>query len=125
MTMRLMRYVALASGLVLLPSTSLAQETVDASSSMRIRWEVDPPASGRQTVCGRVFNDRPMNARRVRLSLEGLDESGGVTVRREGEVLSQISTGSAGLFCISMPAGAASYRVKIVAVDWAAETQSP
>jgi hypothetical protein len=66
-----------------------------------------------------------MSARRVRLSLEGLDESGGVTGRREGEVLSQISTGSAGLFCISMPAGAASYRIKIVTVEWAAETQSP
>ena len=124
MTMRLMRYVVLVGGLVLLPSTSPAQETVDPTS-LRIRWEVDPPASGRQTVCGRVFNDRPMSARRVRLSLEGLDESGGVTVRREGEVLSQISTGSAGLFCISMPAGAASYRVKIVTVEWAAETQSP
>jgi len=124
MTMRLMRYVVLVGGLVLLPSTSPAQETVDPSS-LRIRWEVDPPASGRQTVCGRVFTDRPMSARRVRLSLEGLDESGGVTVRREGEVLSQISTGSAGLFCISVPAGAASYRVKIVTVEWAAETQSP
>src|SRR4029453_8867936 len=101
MTMRLMRYVALVGGLVLLPSTSPAQETVDAGSSMRIRWEVDPPASGRQTVGGRVFNDRPMNARRVRLSLEGLDENGGVTVRRGGGGFSQICAGDAGPLCIS------------------------
>ena len=124
MTMRLMRYVALVSGLVLLPSTSPAQESVDARY-LRLRWEVGPPASGLQTVCGRVFNDRPMSARRVRLRLEGLDQGGGVTARRDGEVIGQISSGSAGLFCISMLAGAASYRVTIIAVEWVAESQSP
>ena len=125
MTMRLMRYVALVGGQVLLPSTSPAQEAVDAASSLRLRWEVDPPASGLQTVCGRVFNDRPMSVRRVRLRLEGLDERGAVTRTRDGEVLGQVSPGSAGLFCMTTQAGAASYRVTIVAVEWVSETQSP
>ena len=124
MTMRLIRNVALVSGLLLLPSTGPAQDTADARY-LRLRWEVDPPASGLQTVCGRVFNDRPMSARRVRLRLEGLDQAGGVTARRDGEVIGTISPGSAGLFCISMLAGPASYRVTIVAVEWVAETQSP
>ncbi|HEY7041752.1 MAG TPA: hypothetical protein VID28_22980 [Methylomirabilota bacterium] len=122
--MRPMRYAALVGALLLLPSTSPAQEAVDASS-LRLRWEVDPPVSGLQTVCGRVFNDRPTSARRVRLRLEGLDAGGAVTARRDGEVLGQISSGSAGLFCISMQAGAASYRVTIVTVEWVTETQSP
>jgi hypothetical protein len=120
-----MRYVALVGGLVLLPATGPAQEAVDASS-LRLRWEVDPPAHGIQTVCGRVFNDRRMSAKRIRIRVEGVDARGEVTGRRDGEVLGQISSGSAGLFCISMVAGgAATYRVSIVAVEWVAETEAP
>jgi hypothetical protein len=120
-----MRYAVVTGLLALLSSVGQAQETVDASS-LRLRWEVDPPAHGLQTVCGRVFNDRAMmSARRVRVRVEGLDERGGVTGRREGDVLGQISSRSIGLFCVSMVAGAASYRVTIVTVDWVAEGQSP
>ncbi len=124
MTMRRMGYVALVGWLALLPSGSPAQEAVDASS-LRLRWDVDPPAQGLQTVCGRVFNDQQMAARRVRVRVEGLDERGEVTRRRDGDVLGQISSRSAGLFCVSMAAGAATYRVTVVSVDWVAETQSP
>jgi hypothetical protein len=124
MTMRRMGYVAVVGWLALLPSGSPAQDTVDASS-LRLRWDVDPPAQGLQTVCGRVFNDQQMAARRVRVRVEGLDERGEVTRRRDGDVLGQISSRSAGLFCVSMAAGAATYRVTVVSVDWVAETQSP
>jgi len=72
-----------------------------------------------------VFNDQQMAARRVRVRVEGLDERGEVTRRRDGDVLGQISSRSAGLFCVSMAAGAATYRVTVVSVDWVAETQSP
>ncbi|HME95065.1 MAG TPA: hypothetical protein VKN16_12715 [Methylomirabilota bacterium] len=124
MTMRRMGYVAVVGWLALLPSGSPAQDAVDASS-LRLRWDVDPPAQGLQTVCGRVFNDQQMAARRVRVRVEGLDERGEVTRRRDGDVLGQISSRSAGLFCVSMAAGAATYRVTVVSVDWVAETQSP
>jgi hypothetical protein len=124
MTMRRMGYVALVGWLALLPSGSPAEEAMDASS-LRLRWDVDPPAQGLQTVCGRVFNDQQMAARRVRVRVEGLDERGEVTRRRDGDVLGQISSRSAGLFCVSMAAGAATYRVTVVSVDWVAETQSP
>ena len=124
MTMRRMGYVALVGWLALLPSGSPAQEAVDASS-LRLRWDVDPPAQGLQTVCGRVFNDQQMAARRVRVRVEGLDQRGEVTRRRDGDVLGQISSRSAGLFCVSMAAGAATYRVTVVSVDWVTETQSP
>jgi hypothetical protein len=124
MTMRRMGYVALVGWLALLPSGSPAEEAMDASS-LRLRWDVDPPAQGLQTVCGRVFNDQQMAARRVRVRVEGLEERGEVTRRRDGDVLGQISSRSAGLFCVSMAAGAATYRVTVVSVDWVAETQSP
>ena len=123
MTMRLMRYAAFIGLLAVLPSAPQAQQSVDASS-LRLRWEVDPPAHGLQTVCGRVFNDRSMAARRVRVQVEGLDDRGGVTARREGDVLGQISPRSLGLFCVSMIAGSATYRVTIIAAEWAS-TESP
>src|SRR4026208_1277143 len=124
MTMRRMGYVAVVGWLGLLPSGGPAQDAGGASS-LRVRWDVDPPAQGLQTVCGRVFNDQQMAARRVRVRVEGLDERGEVTRRRDGDVLGQISSRSAGLFCVSMAAGAATYRVTVVSVDWVAETQSP
>ena len=124
MTMRRIGYVALVGWLTVLPSGSPAQEAMDASS-LRLRWDVDPPAQGLQTVCGRVFNDQQMAARRVRVRVEGLDERGEVTRRRDGDVLGQISSSSAGVFCVSMAARAATYRVTVVSVEWVAETQSP
>jgi hypothetical protein len=121
MTRRLVRWVTLMGVLALLPSGSPAQD----ASSLRLRWDVDPPAQGLQTVCGRVFNDQQMSARRVRVRVEGLDERGEVVRRRDGDVLGQISSRSAGLFCVSMAAGAATYRVTVIAVEWVADTQSP
>jgi hypothetical protein len=67
-----------------------------------------------------VFNDGPMTVGRVRLQVEGLDERGGVTGRRGGDVLG-VSSRSIGLSCISMIAGAATYRVTVVGAEWVAE----
>jgi len=110
--------------LALSPSTSRAQEPVGATG-LRMQWEVDPPAHGLQTVCGRVFNDGPVDARRVRVRVEGLDESGGVTGRRDGDVLGQVWSRGIGLFCLTTSAGAATYRVTIVSVEWVAKPESP
>lgn len=123
MTIRLIRCVALAGLLVSAPATGRAQDA--ASTSLRVRWDVDQPVSGLLTVCGRVFNDRPMTAVRVRVRAEGLDERGGVVSRREGQVLGQISSGSAGLFCITMAAGPVSYRVTVISADWTGGTDGP
>jgi len=121
MTIRLIRCVALAGLLVSAPATGVAQDV----TALRVRWDVDQPVSGLLTVCGRVFNDRPMSAVRVRVRAEGLDERGGVVSQREGQVLGQISSGSAGLFCITMAAGPASYRVTVIGADWTGGTDSP
>ena len=55
----------------------------------------------------------------------GVDERGAVTVRRDGDVLGQVSSRGTGLFCLTVSAGAATYRVTVVAADWAAEAESP
>ena len=120
MTTRLMRHLAFIGLLALYPSTGHAQDP----ASLRLRWEVDPPAHGLQTVCGRVFNDGPVATRRVRLRVEGLNERGDVSGRRDGEVVGGIWPRSIGLFCISMVAGAASYRVTVIGADWVTE-QAP
>jgi hypothetical protein len=124
MTTRLMRHLACVGLLVLSPSTSQAQEPV-GGTALRIRWESDPPVHGLQTVCGRVFNDGPVDARRVRIRVEGLDERGGVTGRRDGDVLGQVWSRGIGLFCITMSAGAATYRVTIVGAEWVAAPEAP
>jgi hypothetical protein len=120
-TMRLMRHLAFMGLVALYPSTSQSQEPATA---LRIQWEVDRPVSGLQTVCGRVFNDGPVDARRVRVRVEGLDERGSVTGRRDGDV-GQVWSRSIGRFCLTMTAGTATYRVTIVGAEWAAGPQAP
>ena len=123
MTMRLIRRLAFMGLLALYPSTSQAQEPVGATA-LRIRWESDQPVSGLQAVCGRVFNDGPVDARHVRVRVEGLDERGGVTGRRDGDV-GQVWSRSIGRFCLTMSGGAATYRVTIVGAEWVAGPQAP
>jgi hypothetical protein len=118
-----MRHLAFMSLLAFFPSTSRAQEPVGATA-LRIVWEAGQPVSGLQTVCGRVFNDGPVDARRVRVRVEGLDERGGVTQRRDGDA-GQVWSRSIGRFCLTMSAGAATYRVTIVGADWVAGPEAP
>lgn len=124
MTTRLMRPLALIGVLALFPSTSRAQES-GGVPGLRIQWEVDAPAHGLQTVCGRVYNDGPVDARRVRVRVEGLDDRGGVTARRDGDVLGSVWSRGIGRFCLTTSAGAATYRVIIIGVEWAARPESP
>ena len=122
--MRSVRHLAFVGLLALFSSTSTAQERVGASP-LRIAWELDAPAQGFQAVCGRVFNDGPVDARRVRVRVEGLDERGGVITRRDGDVLGQVSSKSLGRFCLTMAAGAADYRVTILNAEWVVTPEAP
>jgi len=122
--MRALRYLASFGLLALSASASQAQQSAGATP-LRIVWESDAPAHGLQAVCGRVFNDGPVDARRVRVRVEGLNERGEVTSRRDGDVLGQVSSRGIGRFCLTMAAGATSYRVTIVLAEWAAAPESP
>ena len=123
MTTRLMRPLAFVGLLALSPWTGQAQEPVGATA-LRIQWEVDAPVHGLQTVCGRVANDGPVDARRVRVRVEGLDERGGVTARRDGDV-GQVWSRSIGRFCLTMSTGAATYRVTLAGAEWVAGPEAP
>jgi len=122
--MRALRYLASFGLLALSASASQAQQSAGATP-LRIVWESAAPAHGLQAVCGRVFNDGPVDARRVRVRVEGLNERGEVTSRRDGDVLGQVSSRGIGRFCLTMAAGATSYRVTIVLAEWAAAPESP
>ena len=100
MTTRLMGHLAFMGLLALYPSTGQAQEPVGATA-LRLQWESDQPVSGLQAVCGRVFNDGPVDARRVRVRVEGLDERGG-----EMGTLGKSGLGASGGFaspCLQAP----------------------
>lgn len=124
MTRRVMQCAALTGWLILCPAMGQAQEPAGAMS-LRVQWEADVPRNGLQAVCGHVFNDRPMSAVRVRLRVEGLDGQGGVTGRREADVLGSVPSGGNTLYCITMFAGAATYRVTVIGADWTAGSDGP
>jgi hypothetical protein len=115
MTGRSIGCAALLALMVLSPAKS---QGADGPVGLQVRWAADPPRSGLQAVCGHVSNDRPMTAVRVRLRVEGLNEQGAVTGQREAEVLGQVPSGGNALYCITMFAGAATYRVTVVGVEW-------
>jgi hypothetical protein len=123
----LRRWVGCAAlmGLLVLSPAGGQGEGADGPVGLQVRWEVAPVRSGLQAVCGHVSNERPMTAARVRLRVEGLNEQGGVTGQREAEVLGQVPSGGSALYCISMFAGAATYRVTVVGVQWTGGSDGP
>ncbi len=48
-----------------------------------------------------------------------------MTGQREAEVLGQVPSGGSPLYCISMFAGAATYRVTVVGVQWTGGSDGP
>jgi hypothetical protein len=48
-----------------------------------------------------------------------------VTTRRDGDVLGQVSSRGIGRFCLTMSAGAATYRVTIVGIEWGVAPEAP
>ncbi len=104
---------AVASGL----SVSAAESSREGLP-LRVQWETDPPRDGLQAVCGRVFNDRPVAAWHVVLLVEELDGTDQVTNSREVEVLGEVPSEGNASFCVPEPAGATTYRVRVIGADW-------
>lgn len=92
--------------------------TPEAAAALRVQWETDVPHDGLQAVCGRVFNDRTVAARRVILLVEGLDGTERVTSRRQVEVLGEVPSEGYAVFCVPEPVAAVAYRVRVVESDW-------
>lgn len=111
----------LAAGLVLgLSSSMSAAQTVSAVSddSLRPSWSDSGMSDGWRAVCGDVRNVRPVPARSVAIRVQGLDSAGQVVSTRDRYVPADVPAGSRVVFCMPMPAGAASYNVTVVHADW-------
>jgi hypothetical protein len=99
-----------------------AAENSRAELPLRVQWEADPPRDHVQAVCGRVFNDRPVIAWHVVLLVEELDGLEQVTSSRQVEVLGEVPSQGNALFCVPEPAGASSFRVRVIGADWMSST---
>lgn len=99
-----------------------AAENIREAPALRVQWEADPPRDGMQAVCGRVFNDRSATAWHVILLVEELDGRDQVMSSRQVEVLGEIPSASNSVFCVPEPAGATTYRVKVIGADWMTAT---
>jgi hypothetical protein len=89
-----------------------------------VEWETDPPREGLQAVCGRVLNDQSVTAWNVVLLVEALDGKERVTNSRQVDVLVEVPPEGYAVFCVPEPAGATTYRVRVIGADWLAP-QSP
>lgn len=89
---------------------------------LRVEWEADPPRDGLQAVCGRVLNDQPVSAWHVVLLVEELDGMERVMNSRQVEVLGEVPPEGYAVFCVPEPAGATTYRVRVIGADWMSST---
>jgi hypothetical protein len=95
-----------------------AAESSPWTIPLRVEWEADPPREGLQAVCGKVLNDQPVPAWHVVLLVEGLNGMDQVTNSRQVEVLGDVPSNGYAEFCVPEPAGATTYRVRVIGADW-------
>ena len=83
----------------------------------RVEWQATPAAGG-SSVSGWVTNVGAGPAERVQLLIERLDAAGAVVGTAPAWVVGDLPANQRGYFTARVPA-APSYRVRIVAFDWA------
>ena len=110
----------LATGLVLALGGVSAAQTGNAvpEGGLRPSWSDSAMAGGWRAVCGDVRNVRPVPARSLAIRVQGLDSAGQVVSTRDRDVMAGVPAGSRAVFCVPMPAGAASYNVTVLHADW-------
>jgi hypothetical protein len=69
-------------------------------------------------VCGSVFNQRRASGRNIRITVEGLDSGDRILTTRDAASLRDIAALGSLPFCVTMPVGAARYRVRVTTIDW-------
>jgi hypothetical protein len=80
---------------------------------------------GWRAVCGDVRNVGHVPARSVAIRVEGLDSAGQAVSTRDRYIHAGVPVGSRSVFCVPMPAGAASYNVTIRGADWGFVVEGP
>ena len=112
------------SALALSATSALAQGTsrlmplvVDGERYFKLEWQrVDH--KGRPGVHGSILNDYGFAARKVRLLIDSLDATGGVTAQTLASVSGDLTPGARYYFETTVPARAASYRVLVFQWEW-------
>jgi len=119
--MRTLRSLAGALALVALVAPAAragvawSQATLD--QYFRVQWDATP-ADGGVAVSGTVTNVGSGPAHRMQVAVERLDTAGAVVGSTTAWVVGDIPAGQRGYFTARVPA-AASYRVRVLAFDWA------
>lgn len=110
----------LGTGLVLALSSVAGAQTANTVSEgdLRPSWSDSAMAEGWRSVCGDVRNVGSMPARSVEIRIQGIDSAGQVVSTRDRYVPAEVRPGSRAVFCVPMPAGATSYNVTVLHVDW-------
>jgi len=120
MITRVLWSACLVAAVVAGPGVSAAENS--RAEPLRVQWEADPPRDGLQAVCGRVINDQSATAWHVVLLVEKLDGMAQVTSSRQVEVLGEVPSEGYAVFCVPEPAGATTYRVRVIGADWMSST---
>ena len=117
------RLAALAVACLLFPSAVSAAEVSGGSDGdLKLSWTVEPQTRDYTAVCGNVFNQRRMSGRNIRITVEGLDGGDRVLNARDASAPRDIVALGGVPFCVTMPVGAARYRVRITTIDWDVQT---
>jgi hypothetical protein len=101
-------------GAVTLLATPLAAEAQQAAQNP-FRFELEEaqsPFRGR-AVEGYVYNDLPWRITNVRLRVESMDPTGGVTAESYGWVVGDVKAGGRGYFFVLVPSRAATYHATV------------
>lgn len=83
----------------------------------RYEWQVERGTGGSPRLTGYVHNDSGMWAARVQLLVEALDASGR-PVSKTRDYVSDLPPEGRASFDVTVPAGGATYRVRVETVDW-------
>ncbi len=105
---------AFVTGLgALLAAPRAAEAQQAAQNPFRLELEdAQSPFRGR-AVEGYVYNDLPWRITNVRLRVESVDPTGGVTGESYGWVVGDVKAGGRGYFFVLVPSGAATYRATV------------
>ena len=112
------------SSLLLSASSAMAQGparlmplVVEGERYFTLQWQAGD-TNGRSDVHGVIFNEFGFPARKIRLLIDSLDASGGVTAQTIAYVPFDLSPGTRTYFEARVPTRAASYRVSVFQREW-------
>jgi hypothetical protein len=115
--------LALAS-LLVVATSALAQGAalltplvVDGERYFTVEWQAADTSRGPE-VYGHIRNEWGFAARKVRLLVDSLDQSGAVTAQTLAYLPFDLTPGTGSYFAAHVPAPAASYRVSVFQWEW-------